>query len=126
MQLDTTLSGKELKNILLKSSHLYPFGNNYIGFGVPQAKKAIGLVKKEKAESDNIIQRKVSGRKVKIDLNTQDSVDGVIFRKKNTFVVIKQEVFTAKRGKLNYKRLLNEKFTTFQIGEVIMEFEWTN
>jgi len=124
LQMDSTLSGKELKEILLKSGHLYPFGNNYIGFGVPQAKKAIQLVRQKQLETSNVIQRKVSGKKISVDLNTSEAVEGILFRKKSTFSVIKQEIFKTKNGKLEYKRLENEKFTTIQVGDVVMEFEW--
>lgn len=126
MQMDSTISGKKLKEIVIKSAHLYPYGNNYIGFGVPKAKTAIQLVKNNLVETSNLVRKKVSGKKMKVDLNTEEDVQGVVFRKKNSVSVIKQEVFLAKKGKLAYSRLNNEKFTTFQIGEIIMEFEWVD
>ncbi len=43
MQYKPNLTNKEIKKILEESSSLYPFTNNYIGFGVPNATKALGL-----------------------------------------------------------------------------------
>ena len=44
MQKDSSLNNKQLKQIIEKSSHLYPYGNNYIGYGIPQASRALELL----------------------------------------------------------------------------------
>jgi subtilisin family serine protease len=47
MQANPKLTNKQVMELIEKSSHLYPYGNNYVGYGVPQASRAIALLKNQ-------------------------------------------------------------------------------
>ncbi len=47
MQANPKLTNKQVMDIIEKSSHLYPYGNNYIGYGVPQASRALALLRNQ-------------------------------------------------------------------------------
>ncbi len=44
MQANPSLSNLEIMHIIKQSATLYPYGNNYIGFGVPDAEKIMDLL----------------------------------------------------------------------------------
>jgi hypothetical protein len=105
MQKAPHLSNKELKKIVEKSGHLYPYGNNYVGYGVPQAEKALELLRNPDARFNNISERNVYGNKYKIKLNKLISGDGVVFHKKNETIVVSQnDIVIKKRKWLFFKR----------------------
>ena len=55
LQLNPELSNQEVRNILMASCNLYPYGNNYVGHGVPDARKIITFMQ-QGLNSENDIQ----------------------------------------------------------------------
>jgi hypothetical protein len=48
----------------------------------------------------------------------------VLFRKKNQYFVIEQKLVGITKGKLELKRLPNEKYTTIDLGNEVVEVVW--
>jgi hypothetical protein len=48
----------------------------------------------------------------------------VLFRKKNQYFVIEQKLVGITKGKLELKRLSNEKYTTIDLGNEVIEVVW--
>lgn len=119
-----TLSNKQLKEIMIQSSHLYPFGNNYLGYGVPQADRALKLLEKNKYEFKNTIVREVKGKKVKFKLPEGAPNNGIIFHKKNETIVVKQQEINITNRKLKIRRQANIARTTLSLGAIVIEFIW--
>ncbi|HLK97722.1 MAG TPA: S8 family serine peptidase, partial [Hymenobacter sp.] len=69
MHANPKLTNKQVMDLIEKSSHLYPYGNNYVGYGVPQASRAIALLKNQPlpATARSI---KASGKSVKVPVTT--------------------------------------------------------
>ena len=138
MQKNPNISSDSLKSILYKSSHLYPFANNYIGNGIPQADIALQLL-----EGKNILENKkpikVDGESVSLSLDKKDVFPLIAFYKKDNRIVVIQEEpaiinvrtfwqkLLGKKSeiyKIEIKRQEGVKFTTLQIGFTVFEFEW--
>ena len=83
MQKDSSLSNKKLMDIVEKSGHLYPYGNNYIGYGIPQGSRALELIKNPETKFDNTVIKEISGKKFKMKVDKHISGSGVVFNKKN-------------------------------------------
>jgi subtilisin family serine protease len=122
LQANPHLSNKELISLIEKSSHLYPYGNNYVGYGVPQASRALALAKAPYLPNNSKLVT-ARGRSVEVDVTSQDSLVA-IYRKKNEKDVIAQQVGKIQNGKISLKRQNNEKFTTIDLRDYVVEVEW--
>lgn len=137
------MSSEDVKEILLESSHLYPYGNNYIGFGIPQADKALALVKNPDTTLVHFHEKIiVKQEEVIVKLKNRRVRDVVVFHKKNEFHVQKEILlhrgfFKRKKTKeygvvkrrflkriVKVRRYSNVPFTTIQIGKRVVEVEW--
>lgn len=124
MQQSPTMTNKQIKDIMVRSAHLYPYGNNFIGYGVPQADRALQLLVDPNYEFKNTIVKEVKGKKIKFKLPKPIPSSGIVFHKKNETLVIKQEEVNLKKGKISITRMANEAQTTLSIGTLVVEFIW--
>lgn len=113
MKNDSSLTNIQLKEIIQRSAHLYPYGNNYIGYGIPQADRAL-LLSKDSAGYVNksVMEVHCAKRKYKVKLDKSSGAELVLFHKKNETIVLKQENLSMKKGKLKIKRLKDAVRTT--------------
>jgi subtilisin family serine protease len=122
LQANPKLSNKELISLIEKSSHLYPYGNNYVGYGVPQATRALALAKAPYLpDHSKLINAK--GRNCEVEVTNGDSLVA-IYRKKNEKDVLSQQVAKVQNGKISLKRQNNEKFTTIDLRDYVVEVAW--
>lgn len=125
MKNDSTLTNTQLKDIIQKSAHLYPYGNNFIGYGVPQADRALTLSKDIDADFDNTIVIHVSKKVFKYAFESTINVELVVFNKKNETIVINQDILSVKKGKMKIKRPKNVARTTVVAEESLtIEIIW--
>ncbi len=143
MQYKPELTNLELLEVIEKSSHLYPYGNNYVGYGVPQADRALAIIDGEYEAGSNTWQHlpDEKDKKVEIELNEDPKIDVVVFNKKdnqNTVdqIVIKynrlkkkkkQKERLVKKGDKYYVRLYRRdaiKVSTVHAGNDVIEVIW--
>jgi hypothetical protein len=123
LQANPNLTNKEIKDILEKSSSLYPFANNFVGFGVPNAKKALDLANSiEPIISSKTIEIEVDDKQVDIPLLSKEPL--VVFYKKSAFQVISQESFKPKFNFISLKRSPQVRQTTVITKDQIIEIIW--
>lgn len=123
LQLNPRLNTKEIKNILEKSSNLYPFANNFVGNGVPNGKKAIDLANNiETKNFTKMIEVSEGEKQIEIPLPTKDVV--VVFNKKSPTQVIAQDSFRSKYNFILLKRNPQVKQTTVISKEEVIEVIW--
>lgn len=140
------LSNLEILEIVRKSGALFPYGNNYVGYGVPNAKVALqlidnwGIKNEEKPNPVKVI--KSSKKKAKVVFTTKPLSNITLFRKKDkknvhtqTYLnpygelddLKKQTIqYKAKKGKyiLTVKKKSWEAQTTLQNGLEVVEIIW--
>jgi subtilisin family serine protease len=124
MQNDSTLSNKALYDIVQRSAHLYPYGNNYIGYGVPQADRALELAKDTSWQSGKVVVKQMFGKKVfQYDLGLKEyDLDGELFHKKDAVHVIAQDMVRMRDGKLKVKRFKGEVLRTLKLPLIKKRF----
>ncbi|WP_338871648.1 S8 family serine peptidase [Spirosoma sp. SC4-14] len=122
MQANPKLTNKEVMAIIEQSSHLYPYGNNYIGYGVPQASRAIALLRNQPLNTTSR-QIKAVGKMVSVPITTTESVVSV-FHKKDATHVLQQEAAKVNNGKLVIRRSSGEKQTTVDLKTEVIEVVW--
>ena len=122
MQANPKLTNKQLIEVIEKSSHLYPYGNNYVGYGVPQASRALALLKNQELPSTNR-SIKATGKSVTLPVETNEAVVSV-FHKKDATHVLQQEAAKVSDGKLTLRRSGTEKQTTVDLKKEVIEVIW--
>ena len=122
MQANPKLTNKQIIDIIEKSSHLYPYGNNYIGYGVPLASRAIALVKNQSLPATTRII-KANGKTVGLPVNSNEPLASV-FHKKDATHVLTQEAVKIIKGKITLQRINGEHQTTVDLKQEVIEVIW--
>ncbi len=142
LQKNPALTSDQVKNYLTKSAHLYPFANNYIGYGVPDLQLLLRHIEQDLlVETAKII--KAEGETTLSLALDKDVENVVLFHKSDEWKVLRQEVKKVelpKRARRNevgeefYKedgniymkiyRLQDYNFTTVQAGDQVVEIKW--
>ncbi len=118
------LSNKQIMRIIEKSAHLYPYGNNYVGYGVPDARKALALAGDSTLSLNNAREVKARGNHYAYQVSEPGAEKAVVFHKKDAFVVLKQELLVVTEGKITLRRESRETRTTLDLGEEVVEVFW--
>ncbi len=125
MNNDSTLSNVKLKEIIQRSAHLYPYGNNFIGYGIPQADRALILTQDQNTDFGKAVLIHNSKNVFKHTFDKSIKVELVLFHKKNETIVIDQQNIMVKKGKLKIKRPKNAERTTIVADEFLtLEIIW--
>lgn len=127
MQARPDLTNKQLMDVIQKSSHLYPYGNNYVGYGVPQASRALALLKNYPSDSvrppETARQVSARGQTLVLPVATADKVVSV-FHKKDATHVLQQAEVKVVSGKITLKRQPGEYRTTVDLKQTVVEVIW--
>ena len=122
MQANPKLTSRQVRELIEKSSHLYPYGNNFVGYGVPQASRALALLRGQTIpETSRSI--KATGKTLSLPIDTAETLVSV-FHKKDATHVLLQEAIKVSKGKLLLRRSANEKQTTVDLKQQVIEVIW--
>ncbi len=125
LQLKPNAKREEIVSVLQKSAHLYPYGNNFLGYGVPNAMKAINLIKSKPVESTAVVKNATGKKKYVINLKNKTLQRAILFHKENkTIVKTQTSTNQIKKGKLVIIRPENVAYTTVVAGEEVLEISW--
>jgi subtilisin family serine protease len=115
-----------LKEIIVRSSHLYPYGNNYIGYGVPLAGRALALLSDSTKNFGTAREVHNSGNVFELSDPGFQYPYIVCFHKKNEWVVVKQELLKSanERGLYIINKPEGVTRTTVQAGFSVFEVLW--
>ncbi|EAY25766.1 S8 family peptidase [Microscilla marina] len=124
LQKKPSLKNTELRAIIEKSAHLYPYGNNYIGYGIPQANVALKLINEPLWKPDNVKTMEVTKDKLVLEKLTAKKV--VVFHKRDQYQVQHQQrMKVGKDQKVVIKRhKRTTQRTTIDIGHEVIEIYW--
>ncbi|PIY07639.1 MAG: hypothetical protein COZ18_16420 [Flexibacter sp. CG_4_10_14_3_um_filter_32_15] len=118
-------TNKEIFETIEKSASLYPFGNNYIGYGIPKASTAIKILEEKKVKP-TIKKVEEKGNSFKFDLPAGKRY--VVFHKQDKRIVVEQDSEKAaskKNLKITIKRPKDTNFSTIYIDGIGgFEIEW--
>ena len=126
LEANPSLSATELKQLIVRSSHLYPYGNNFIGYGVPLANRALQLLEHPDWKFANTHEVHLKERSFKLDAIDISIPTVTVFHKKNEVHVLKQEVLLREKKSNGFiiSPPKDAKRTTVQVGYFIYELFW--
>lgn len=121
MQKVPDISNDKIRDVLMKSSHLYPYPNNYLGYGVPNVKKVLELLDNDQLsiETNPVIEVSES---YQITLPKSNNI--MAFHKKNRHIVIEQEKLRWSDDAVIVTRFENAKYTTVATEDEVWEIKW--
>ncbi len=122
MQANPALTNRQLRDIIEQSAHLYPYGNNFVGYGVPQATRALALLRGEPLPPTSR-QLQATGTKLTVLIPGEDRPI-TLFRKQDTTHVLQQMVGRVSRGQLTLRQLPGERYTTIDLKTEVIEVVW--
>ncbi|MGB0525066.1 MAG: S8 family serine peptidase [Flammeovirgaceae bacterium] len=119
MQKDPYATNKKIAQIIEQSASLYPYGNNYIGYGIPKAAKAINLINGKTIESS--ITEKLAKGKDQVILKTKNNKEhghALVFHKSNDTQVVREQYVRISKGKIKLKRPKRTNKSTVVISDM--------
>lgn len=124
MQKNPKMSGKEIFSVIEQASSLYPYANNYIGYGVPKASLALKIMNGDtKAALKDKKEIRIRGTEYSIK-KIREKEKIIVFHKKNESIVIDQDYINAKKDKYRIVKKKNAKRTTILYDEKVIEIIW--
>ena len=124
MQRAPMLDNKKIKDVIEKSGHLYPYGNNFIGYGIPKASRALKLLSNSSLTFETASSKTVHGKSAVLKYDKVKKQEVVLFHKKSEFVVLDQETAFFKKGKLKIHKPENAVRTTVSYLDNVIEIIW--
>lgn len=115
LEADPSLTVDSVKHLLNSSAHLYPYGNTYIGYGVPD----INNFFKPQVVQKN--QLTVEGSRYKLSSNSSFLV---VFHKKDKNQVLFQQIEKLNKGQVVIKKPRNCNYTTIWNDGILLEIHW--
>jgi subtilisin family serine protease len=117
------LTSAEIKRILKVSSSLYPFCNNYIGYGVPDARSILSELSNIKQAKQRSIKEVVAqGDHFSIAVSAETAA--AIYHKESDIHVVSQEYKSAENKVIAISRPAGAIKTTVLLPEYIFEISW--
>lgn len=113
LQKDSTLTLSRVMKILGQSASLYPYPNNYVGYGFPDAKKILVLMNNPDTSLSRVKAIRVWDDRVRILTNNRNIV---VFDKYDSVHVRRQTIHRPDNGALVVKRNRNVNRTTVSVG----------
>ncbi len=121
LEADSTLTPARVKRILHKASNLYPYPNNYVGYGVPDAALILELLNDPDLEPNRVKVIYTNEDQVVIATDIQDNV---LFQKSGPYVVKRQYLLEPEDGKITLRRKRNIPRSTLVSGPQVYEIFW--
>ena len=113
-----------MKELIQRSGHLSPFPNNYLGYGIPQADRAIRLIEQPRQPGNFANTIKAEKKKVEIPV-PDESLPITIYHKWNSTKVTRMESGKSVGGILTVQRPETETHTTVNFGtQSVYEITW--
>ena len=122
MQHSPGLTNRELLHVVRRSGHLYPYGNNYVGYGVPRAARALALLEGQVSPPPHHVVN--ATRRLRMATLGADHHQALLFHKRNATQVVRQEVVTPRRGHLVIERPEGVSRTTVDLQRRVVEILW--
>ena len=121
MELYPDLDVRAIKAAIIQAGNFYPYGNNHVGFGVPQASRLLQILEGVTVDSPKL----VSSQKNTIELpgNFKGQLMAV-YHKQDSVTVVEREVSRIRQPKLKIWREEKADFTTVLIGKRVIEIDW--
>ena len=113
------------REALEKSAHLYPYANNYLGYGVPRADALLKYLKKSEVKYKNRTRLYANGERfVFLKGKKYSKHPFVVFHKTNETSVVEQTIQLPVNDGLVIERVGDAQYTTLASDYRVIEIIW--
>ncbi|MEO1055065.1 MAG: S8 family serine peptidase [Bacteroidota bacterium] len=123
MQKNPLLSNNQIIDVIEKSAHLYPYGNNYIGYGVPDCSKILANMNQATLPNNSARLIHVQQKSYKIE-RYKNIRSLVVFHKKDEKNVIVQKFSRPEAKFVTIEKIEGSVRTTVVIDKQVLEIIW--
>ncbi len=116
IQYDPYMKSETVKEKLNGSGSLFPYSNNYLGFGFPNAESILANKNDKTSETVKVKKR--------FKLKGIPDKSAVIFDKKNRTLVSENRIVEIKDGQISINKKAGVKFSTIVLENKIIEIIW--
>lgn len=118
------LTSYEINQLLRKSGNLYPYGNNYLGDGIPDVGRIFQLVNHIEPDSDVAEEIREKDNKIFLSNKKYKSKVAIVFHKENEKVVVRQTVVLPEQHQFTIPKEPGIKRSTVVLDHSIIEVFW--
>ncbi len=122
-EFDTSLTNLEIIEIIQKSGHLYPYPNNYLGYGVPKCSNILAILNGKADEIETPEKIIVKEKRITLKLES-DKNYVVLLHKNNQGHVINRQVIRTRKSTLKIKRFKAAHQSTIIYDRQAKEVVW--
>jgi len=127
LQWKPALTSDSLFSIVRRSGHLWPYPNNYLGFGVPQAESVIKYFKTGKWDNKKSEQVRAKGTAVGINIPEEWEVKNIgVFHKSDDRIVIRQSSYPVINNRIVVQKPEGASRSTIHHAKGLWEIFWDN
>ncbi len=116
------LTNYEIMEIIKKSSHFYPYANNYIGYGVPDSEKILRLLDDPDADVWDAEEIKVVGDLALFPAGGLKKV--TVYHKRNEYLVLEEGEVKAEEDEFIIAQPAGVRRSTLVINGKVWEIYW--
>jgi hypothetical protein len=126
IQFDSSATPEKLKKVIEKSGHLYPFPNNYLGNGVPQADRALSLMKDTSLVVGKTIILELKGKRKRVALHEYTTkTEFTVMHKSSPTNVISDAMLVNIHQNVMVVRPKNALYSTITADrDIVVEIIW--
>ncbi len=124
LQKDPTLTNHKIKELLMRSGSLYPFANNYLGYGVPNGKKLLQLLASQNKEPAPVQRIHVKNFYILLKGKEYSKGTFTVFHKSNERDVLTQSLLIPIKDGLMIERAEGALYTTVSSNKGTIEIKW--
>ncbi|MBD0258605.1 MAG: S8 family serine peptidase [Cytophagales bacterium] len=125
LEKDPALNMPQIKGLLARAGNLYPYANNYLGYGIPDAGKMLKLLSLPADSALNAgEEKKVSGKIFRMPVERSASAKGVLFHKKDERIVSEQLSIRLNKGKIRIRKPGTVSRSTLVLPGKMVEIIW--
>jgi len=124
MQKKPDATNAELMQVIRESGHLYPYGNNYIGYGIPNSALALQLLEGEEITRKRQEIQAIGNKKSTVKIENTELEKGVVFHKSSEKNVIEQDYVDGKKGKFEVDKPKDAVRSTLVLEDEVVEIFW--
>ncbi|MFY0689475.1 MAG: S8 family serine peptidase [Cyclobacteriaceae bacterium] len=122
-QYDSTFTASDVRSIIERSSNYYPYGNDHVGYGVPNGERVMQMLRTGEVGENMSLEVRVQKNTFKLD-RTLKVPYVVVYHKRNDFQVVSTEILRPEASRIKLKRLEGIVRTTLLIDNEIIEIFW--
>ncbi len=125
MQYDSSLRPAEIKDLLMRAGHLYPYPNNHLGYGVPTAPRILELLQKKSIPS--MVMYAAKGDHFSLNVGAfgagvSANVKATVYHKSGWYVIKKETIRGSKKLRIDRPEGCDQ--STVVIGTQAIEIQW--